>query len=76
MIGPAAVLYKFGSDIWIPILAQFIGAMVGAMLYDEIFRRINGPKGNQKNFFTLKKNFSNKKDFLPPKITFILKKKI
>jgi glycerol uptake facilitator-like aquaporin len=49
LIGPAAVLYKFGSNIWIPILAQFIGAMVGAMLYDEIFKRINGPKGN-KNF--------------------------
>ena len=70
MIGPAAVLYKFGSDIWIPILAQFIGAMVGAMLYDEIFRRINGPKGNQKNFFTLKKKFFQQKRFFAPENNF------
>jgi hypothetical protein len=52
LIGPAAVLYKFGSNIWIPVLAQLIGAMVGAMLYDEIFKRITGNKGkkNKKNF--------------------------
>ena len=45
LIGPAAVLYRFGSDIWIPVLAQIIGALVGAMLYDEIFKRIAGNKG-------------------------------
>jgi len=44
LIGPAAVLYRFGSDIWIPVLAQIIGALVGAMLYDEIFRRTTANK--------------------------------
>jgi len=45
-IGPCLVLYKLGSFVWVPVLAQFIGALIGAILYDEIFNRLPDVKAN------------------------------
>lgn len=45
LIGPVAVLYRFGAYVWLPVLAQFLGALIGAMLYDEIFGRVPEAKG-------------------------------
>lgn len=48
IIGPCAVLYRVNSQVTITVLAQVIGAVIGAMLYDEVFKR-GGRKASSYN---------------------------
>ena len=45
-IGPCLVLYKLGTNVFVPVLAQFLGGLLGAILYDEVFNRIPVLKAN------------------------------
>jgi len=45
-IGPCLVLYHLGTGVWVPVLAQFLGGLLGAILYDEVFNRVPDLKAN------------------------------
>ena len=45
-IGPCLVLYHLGTGVWVPVLAQFLGGLLGAILYDEVFNRVPNLKVN------------------------------